>query len=121
MLTARERIGVRRMLRKEGYDTRNEDLMANEAQAYLIHTADPNYFRPVMFGMSVPRAAVLRSVFIEHIPEPWLRLSALSEATPALSVSVRTVSTAAPSPQAKPRSHVHHGGVPWRTQRLALP
>jgi hypothetical protein len=79
-LTDTERSAIRRFLGNDGYDTQDEDLMANEGQAYLIHTRDPRYFTPDMIGMSPARAAALRAGFIAAIPQPWLRDSALAVA-----------------------------------------
>ena len=80
MLTGEERAAIRAFLGKDGYDTADEDLMANEGQAYLIHTLDPRYFTPAAIGMSPARAAALRASFIAAIPKAWLRDSALAVA-----------------------------------------
>lgn len=84
MLTAEERDAIRRFLGQQGYDTRDDDLMANEAQAHLIHTRDPRFCNPAMLGLSEARAAALRAAFIDAIPEPWLKASALAAARDAL-------------------------------------
>ena len=47
----------------------NEDLMLNEAQAYLIHTPDPRYFRPDYAGLSDAEAARLRQIFLAGMPD----------------------------------------------------
>lgn len=96
MLTAPERDAVRQFLGHDGYDTADEDLMANEGQAYLIHTRDPRYFTPAMLGMSDTRAAAVRAAFIAMIPEPWLKASALA------------VAPAGPAPAAQPGTAAHH-------------
>jgi hypothetical protein len=80
MLTEKEREAMRGFLRNDGYDTKDEDLMANEGQAYLIHTRDPRYFMPEMVGIDPTREAILRGTFVNAIPEPWLRASALAVA-----------------------------------------
>jgi hypothetical protein len=80
LLTEQERDAIRTFLGNDGYDTRDEDLMANEGQAYLIHTRDPRYFMPAMVGIDPLREAMLRGPFIDAIPEQWLRESALAVA-----------------------------------------
>jgi hypothetical protein len=104
-LTANERAAFRAFLGREGYDTADEDLMANEGQAYFIHTRDPRYFTPAMIGMTPAREAVLRGSFIEAIPEAWLRDSALAVA-PAIPAAV---APGAPTP-ALPARSIHGGG-----------
>ncbi len=106
VLTDAERTAIRAFLGRDGYDNADEDLMANEGQAYLIHTRDPRYFMPAMVGIGPAREAVLRGTFIEAIPEPWLRESALAVApiTPA----------AAPAPvAAPPAAEAPPTAVPW--------
>jgi hypothetical protein len=71
-LTEAQRAGFRRFLGSEGYDETNEDLMLNEAQAYLVHTPDPRYFRPEYAGLSDAEAARLRGVFLANMPDQWL-------------------------------------------------
>lgn len=86
-LTEDERAAMRTFLGEDGYDKANEDLMANEGQAYLIHTRDPRYFAPSMIGMTEARAAELRAKFIDAIAEPWLRDSALGLAPVSVGTS----------------------------------
>jgi hypothetical protein len=73
VLTEAQRAGFRRFLGSEGYDETNEDLMLNEAQAYLVHTPDPRYFRPVYAGLSDAEAARLRRIFLAGMPVDWLK------------------------------------------------
>jgi hypothetical protein len=73
VLTETQREGFRRFLGSEGYDETNEDLMLNEAQAYLVHTADPRYFRPEYAGLSDAEAARLRGIFLAGMPVDWLK------------------------------------------------
>jgi hypothetical protein len=96
MLTDTERAAMRAFLGKDGYDTKDEDLMANEGQAYLIHTRDKRYFMPAMVGIDPTREAILRGTFVDAIPEPWLRESALAVAP--------IIPTAAPTISAEPSS-----------------
>jgi hypothetical protein len=73
-----QRAGFRRFLGGEGYDTADEDLMMNEAIAYLVHTPDPRYFRPGLAGLSDEAAAALRRSFARGMPESWLRQATLA-------------------------------------------
>ena len=110
VLTEKERDAMRAFLRADGYDSADEDLMANEAQAYLIHTRDPRYFMPAMVGIDPAREAMIRANFINAIPEPWLRQSALSVAplVPAavlLPDAPNAVNAALSSAPARPLPH----------------
>ena len=49
--TAAERAAYRAFLGREGYDTGNEELMANETMAYLLFTPDPRLFSASMVGL----------------------------------------------------------------------
>ena len=68
-----QRAGFRTFLASEGYDTANEDLMLNEAQAYLIHTSYPRYFVPDRVGLTAAQAALLRETFVRGMPDGWLK------------------------------------------------
>jgi hypothetical protein len=72
-LTEAERGGIRRFLTRQEYDPGNEDLMMNEMQAYLVHTADPRFFSAEMIGMTQQRLTALRERFLADIPPGWLR------------------------------------------------
>ncbi len=58
-----ERTALLGFLAREGYDTANEELMANEAMAYLAFTPDRRLFRPESLGISAGRAAALRALY----------------------------------------------------------
>jgi hypothetical protein len=102
MLTEQERDAIRAFLGKDGYDTKDEDLMANEGQAYLIHTRDPRYFMPAMVGIDAVRETILRGTFIDAIPEPWLRESALAVAPVVPTTQPPTTEPPATEPPAPP-------------------
>lgn len=72
-LTAGERERFRQYLRTEGYDPGLEEVMENEAQAYLIFTDGAEFFAPRMIGMSQARLAGLRAGFYQAMPAGWLR------------------------------------------------
>lgn len=76
-LSEEERGQFRRFLGREGYDTRIEDLMSNEAQAYLVHTSDRRFFTPASVGMTQARLDVLRTLFLAGMPPGWLRDSSV--------------------------------------------
>ena len=72
-MSAAQRTAFRTMLGHEGYDTSNEDLMRNEMQAYLAHTADPRFFNPASLGLPAAEIAALRQSFVASMPAGWLR------------------------------------------------
>jgi hypothetical protein len=72
-LTDAERQQIRAHLRSLGYDSALDDLMENEAQAYLMFTDDAEFFTPDMVGMSKGRLAELRNGFYRSMPAGWLR------------------------------------------------
>jgi hypothetical protein len=72
-LTSAERDRIRRHLQSEGYDSGLEEVMENEAQAYLMFTDSPEFFTPDMIGMSAARLAELRAGFYRSMPAGWLR------------------------------------------------
>lgn len=69
VLTERQRSNLRAFLAKAGYDVENEDLMANEAQAYLLYTPDPRAFSPAMAGLGELEWRELRRAFLQGFPE----------------------------------------------------
>ncbi len=73
MLTAGERDRIRKHLRSIDYDPTQEEVMENEAQAYLMFTYSPEFFTPEMIGMSKARLAELRAEFYQAMPPGWLR------------------------------------------------
>lgn len=50
-------------LRKRGYDTGNRELLANEMQAFLLHTPDAAMFGPAAVGMTEAELEELRAQF----------------------------------------------------------
>jgi hypothetical protein len=72
-LTVTERDRIRRFLRSEGYDQGLEEVMENEAQAYLMFTDGAEFFTPEMIGMAQTRLAELRNEFFRTMPVGWLR------------------------------------------------
>lgn len=68
-MTASQRDRLRRFLSGLGYDPRNETLMINEAQAFLMHTPDPRAFSARAAGLSERELADLRAWFWRHQPE----------------------------------------------------
>lgn len=72
-LTEAERVRFRRFLAREGYDTSVEDLVVNETQAYLMHTADARFFDAHTVGIAEPRLDALRALFLTGMPPGWLR------------------------------------------------
>jgi hypothetical protein len=72
-LTGEERGSVRGFLAKEGYDAREEELMFNEMQAYLMFTRDPTFFALDMVGMTEELLAELQARFLADMPDGWLK------------------------------------------------
>jgi hypothetical protein len=66
--TPAERAGFEAFLAREGYDASLEELMVNEAMAYLLFTPDPRFFRPGMAGLDEAGAARLRGLFRAAVP-----------------------------------------------------
>uniref|UniRef100_UPI001F32CAA8 hypothetical protein n=1 Tax=Falsiroseomonas oryziterrae TaxID=2911368 RepID=UPI001F32CAA8 len=73
MLTESERTRFRAALAAESYDPTLEEVMANEAQAFLFNTPDERFFNPATIGMPPERVAALRAAFIAAMPSGWLR------------------------------------------------
>jgi hypothetical protein len=71
-LTARDRARLRRFLAEGGYDPEIEEVMMNEAMAYLIHTPDPRFFSPETVGLDAETVARLRARLFEGMPDTWL-------------------------------------------------
>ena len=68
--TGSERLDVRRFLGSEGYDVDQEEVMANEALAYLLYTPDRRFFDPARdLGWSDAQVARLRAMLREGAPE----------------------------------------------------
>jgi hypothetical protein len=64
-----ERRAMREFLARDGYDPTQEEVMANEAMAYLLHTPDRRFFDPARdLGWSDAQAARLRALFAEGAP-----------------------------------------------------
>jgi hypothetical protein len=73
VLTEKERASVRAFLARDDYDVRQEELMFNEMQAYLMFTRDPLFFRPELAGLTQERLAELQARFLAGMPAGWLR------------------------------------------------
>jgi hypothetical protein len=72
-MTSAERTAFRTYLAAEGYDPAMEEVMMNEMQAYLMHTADPRFFEPKRLGIPPARLTQLRQLFVAGMPEGWLK------------------------------------------------
>lgn len=68
VFTEAERARFRAFLQSEGYDPSQEEVMLNEAMAYLIFTPDPRFFTPAHAGLDEARAEVLRAALREGAP-----------------------------------------------------
>lgn len=72
-MTDVDRAAFTRFLARQDYDTANADLVMNETQAYLMHTADARFFSPSAVGLAPEQIAALRSFFARDMPDCWLR------------------------------------------------
>lgn len=68
VLTDGERQVFRKFLGGRAYDTRNEEMMINESQAYLMHTPDPAAFNPQRSGFTQAQIDRLRQKFVDGQP-----------------------------------------------------
>jgi hypothetical protein len=66
--TEMERAAFRAFLAREGYDPAIEEVMMNEAMAYLIFTPDLRFFTPGHAGLTDARADALRAVLRQGAP-----------------------------------------------------
>jgi hypothetical protein len=73
MLTAAERDRFRALLATASYDPAEEEVMANEAHAFLFHTPDGRFFTPASAGLAPERVAALRAAFAAALPPGWIR------------------------------------------------
>lgn len=82
------RAAFRRYLAAQNYDPALDDLMVNEMQAYLMHTADPRLFSAAALGVPVAMVDRWQASFLLGMPNGWLRdacLAALPSAGAVLS------------------------------------
>lgn len=101
-LTEAERAAIRAWLAEQGYDPSDEDLMRNEAQAYLLHTVNPRYFAPAMIGMASARYTALRADLIDGMQEGWLKASARTLEPPPPQPRLSVPPSPAPAHQPPP-------------------
>jgi len=66
--TEADRAAFRAFLGREGYDTGIEELMVDEAQAYLLHTPDPRFFTAAHLGVAEAELARLRALMRDGMP-----------------------------------------------------
>ena len=68
VFTEQERAAFRAYLAREGYDPALEEVMMNEAMAYLAFTPDRRFFMPSHAGLTDARAAELRDALRAQAP-----------------------------------------------------
>jgi len=71
-LTEAERAAFRRFLADGGYDPAEEEVMMNEAMAYLMHTPDPRFFSAAAIGVAEAALEDMRRRFRDGLPQTWL-------------------------------------------------
>lgn len=69
VFTEAERASFRAFLQREGYDPSIEEVMMNEAMAYLIFTPDARFFSPAHAGLTDARAEELRAALRQRAPQ----------------------------------------------------
>jgi len=57
-----------RFLASRGYDPNNRELLANEAQAFLMHTPDPSMFNAQLLGITDAELTAMRNLFESGLP-----------------------------------------------------
>ena len=72
-LTIRQREVFRQMLARADYEASDEDLMRNEAQAYLVFTPDARLFNAQDLGVNDAELRTLRDGFPLAAAPAWLR------------------------------------------------
>ncbi|NMJ39933.1 hypothetical protein GWK16_01675 [Roseomonas sp. JC162] len=68
VFTEQERAAFRAFLEREGYDPALEEVMMNEAMAYLLFTPDARFFTPMHAGLTEARAEQLRTALRARAP-----------------------------------------------------
>lgn len=71
-LTEAERAAFRRFLADGGYDPAEEEIMMNEAMAYLMHTPDPRFFNAAAIGVTEAALEDMRRRFRDGLPQTWM-------------------------------------------------
>lgn len=67
-LSDRERTQLRKFLADQGYDPKDEELMVNEAQAFLFHTPDRRAFDAAHLGITPAQLNELRARYKRNPP-----------------------------------------------------
>ena len=67
-LTPADRAALTEYLARAGYDPTQEELMVNEAMAYLLFTPDPRFFLEGETGLAPGRIAQIRQLFLDSAP-----------------------------------------------------
>ncbi|CAG0967049.1 hypothetical protein MYXO_01085 [Myxococcaceae bacterium] len=77
-LTPMMRERFTKFLQVRGYDPNNRDLLANEAQAFLMHTPDSTMFSAQLLGITEAELQAMRNLFESGLPPRPLATSASS-------------------------------------------
>lgn len=79
----------RRYLAAQNYDPALEDLMANEMQAYLMHTPDLRVFNAAALGVAPEVVDRWQAEFLLGMPNGWLRDACVASLPSAGSILIR--------------------------------
>lgn len=71
-LSEAERAAFRRFLAEGGYDPAEEEVMMNEAMAYLMHTPDERFFNAAAIGVTPEGLEDMRRRFRDGLPQTWM-------------------------------------------------
>jgi len=71
--TAADRAALTAYLARSGYDPAQEELIVNEAMAYLLFTPDERFFSAADVGLSPERLGALRAMMLEGAPPIAIR------------------------------------------------
>jgi len=100
----------RRYLASLNYDPTLEDLMANEMQAYLMHTPDPRLFNAAALGVAPALMDRWQAEFLLGMPNGWLRDACVASLPSAGSILRR--------PRRRGSAHAQRDSVSTRTARV---
>lgn len=103
-LTEEERTRLRRFLADSGYDPGVEEVMMNEAMAYLMHTPDPRFFGAEVLGVAPERLEDMRRRFREGQPETWLARAWPRRRQRSATSTIRTCAATRPARSRRSRS-----------------
>ncbi len=110
----------RRYLAAQNYDPALEDLMANEMQAYLMHTPDPRMFNAAALGVAPELVDRWQAEFLLGMPNGWLRDACVASLPSAGSILRRPRRSGTPGGQRSSVSTRAARALTRRPRRVAF-